>query len=170
MYDAVRVRERQRVEHLAQQPHDVGHRQRALARDARPQRLAGDVRHRVVQRAVGRPRREDRHDMRVLHPRDELDLAPEAIGTHPDRRFAREHLDHDVAVERQIVRHEHARHPTAAELALDAVAVTERTLEGRRERIGHVGIAFGRGGFRIAINLSPGKVWRQEGVLQGVKW
>jgi hypothetical protein len=73
----------------------------------------------------------------VLQLRDELDFATEAIGADAGRGFARQDFDDDIAVEREIAGDEHARHPTAAEFAVDAIGVAERALERISERVAH---------------------------------
>ena len=65
VHDAVRVRVRQRVGELAHEAHRVGERKRALARQPRPQRLALDVRHHVVQQPVRLAGVVDAEDVRV---------------------------------------------------------------------------------------------------------
>ena len=80
----------------------------------------------------------------MLEPRDELDLAAEPVGRDPFGRFGREDLDHDVAVQPDVVRDEHARHAAAAELAVDAVGVAEGLLEGVGEGGGHGVQSVGR--------------------------
>ena len=55
--DAVPVGVGERVDHLAQDPHGLGDRQLALARELDPERLALDERHDVVEQIARRRRR-----------------------------------------------------------------------------------------------------------------
>ena len=64
---------------------------------------------------------EHRHDARMLQSRRERDLAREALGGHVDADVRRERLEHDLTPERVFGGDEDARHPAAAELALDGV-------------------------------------------------
>ena len=59
----------------------------------------------------------------------ELDLALEPLGADAGGELGRQHLHDDLAAERGLVGDEDARHPAAAELALDGVGATERVLE-----------------------------------------
>ena len=88
-----------------------------------------DERHRVVRHAVHLPRREHGHDVRMLQPRRELDLALEPLGVDAGQQLRRQHLHDDVPPQRLLARHEHARHAAAAELALDRVRRAERVLQ-----------------------------------------
>ena len=132
---AVPVREGQCVQHLAQDSRGIGHGERTLAREPRAHRLAAHEGHHVIEDALGRAGRDDRHDVRVLQPSDQLDLAPEPVGAHARGGFGREDLDHDIAIERQVARDEDPGHPTAAQLALEAESVAERGLEDVTERL-----------------------------------
>jgi hypothetical protein len=57
----------------------------------------------------------------------ELDLAAEAVRAHVGRQLGREQLDDDLAAEAGLLRHEHAAHGAAAQLALEGVAAGERS-------------------------------------------
>ena len=52
----------------------------------------------------------------------EADLEIEAVHAQRCRHLRREHLDDDLPVEGDFMGQEHARHPAAAKLALDAIA------------------------------------------------
>src|SRR5207253_5822729 len=58
-----------------------------------------------------------------------LDLALEPFERDLRRGLRREHLDHDRAVERGLLGDEHARHPTAAEFALERIASAQGRLQ-----------------------------------------
>ena len=65
--------------------------------EARAQRLALHERHHVVRQPVDFAGREHRHDVRMLQPRRELDLALEPLGVHARGELGQEHLDDDGA-------------------------------------------------------------------------
>ena len=114
----------------------VGHRELALTRDAVPQRLARDIGHDVIEQVVVRARGEDRENVGMLQVRGELDLLLESGGADFARELGWEQLDHDLTVERCLVRQEQAAHPAPAQLLLDPVRVAERGLEAGEE-VGH---------------------------------
>lgn len=64
---------------LAHDAHGLGHGERAVAVDPLAQRLAVDERHRLVKEPVRFARVEQRLDVRMLEPREEADLAREAV-------------------------------------------------------------------------------------------
>ena len=125
VHDAVRVRVLERARHVAQHRHGRVRREPPVAAEPRAQRLALDERHRVVRQPVALPGGEHRHDVRVLQPRGDADLAREPLGAHPLGELGREHLHDDAPAERRLLGHEHARHPAAAELALEGVAALQ---------------------------------------------
>src|SRR5687768_2238158 len=65
----------------------------------------------------------------MLQLRRELNLATESVDAYPLRHIVLEHLDDDPALERAILREEHAAHPSATELPLECVGVAQRPLE-----------------------------------------
>ena len=76
--------------------------------------------------------------MRMLQLCGDLDLLLEPRRADLARQLRRQHLDHYLAVQRPLRRHEEPAHPPAPELALEHVHVAERRLElGREEQIGH---------------------------------
>ena len=91
-----------------------------------PQRCAGDIRHRIERKTVDVARGEERHDMRMLQPRRELDLALETLGGHSGAKLRRQYLDDDAPAESLLLGQKHARHPAAAQLPLDHVSVGQR--------------------------------------------
>ena len=92
------------------------------------QRLAAHVRHHVPEQIVaGARRRESARCADAAAARD-LDLLLEARGAHFARELRRQHLDHDLPIERPLGRHEQPAHPAAAQLALEHVRVAERRL------------------------------------------
>ena len=87
-----------------------------------PQVLARDERHCVVEQRSFGARSEEWNDMRVLQARSELYLAPKSLEVQSGRKFRREELDDDLAVELELCRDENARHARASKLAVDAIA------------------------------------------------
>ena len=65
--------------------------------------------------------------------RGELDLALEAVDVDALRQFGRQDLDDDLARPSAFFGDEDARHPAAAELALDGVGRAECGLQIRAE-------------------------------------
>ena len=78
-----------------------------------------------------------RHDVRLLQRRRELDLTREALGAERGGQLRRQQLDHHVAAERFVARHEHARHAAAAKLTLERVGSAERGLQLSAEVVAH---------------------------------
>ena len=91
--------------------------------------------------------------MRVLQLRGELDLAAEAVDVETRAELGRQHLDDDLAAERRLLGDEHAAHPPAAELALEAVGAAERRLQPGQQ-VGHGGPM--EGGSRSTIRPGVG--------------
>ena len=135
--DAVAVGVGEGVHDLAQELGRLGHRQLALARELGTQRFAGDERHDVVEQvAGGRAGGEQRHDVRVLEPRGELDLALEALDVDGGAGLRRQHLDDDLPAQPGLLGKEDAAHAAAAQLPEEAVGVAEGGLEALLE-VGH---------------------------------
>jgi hypothetical protein len=156
VHDAPRVRVRQGARDVAQDGDRFGGRHRTR-REPLPERRALDERHGVVRQPVGpRPRVQHGHHVRVLEPRRETDLAREPFGAQPLGQLGREHLHHDPAAERHVLRHEHAGHPAAPELALEGVRRTERRLKPVAEEVGH-GAARRAVGDAGAPTYGPGR-------------
>ena len=76
--------------------------------------------------------------IRVLQRGRRQDFPAEALAGNRGRDFIRQHLDHHTAVERPIDRDEHARHPSAAEFALDL----ELIAQDRRQSLAEIGLCF----------------------------
>ena len=121
-----------------------GHEQRAglfrlerpLALQPRRERLAGDVAHHEIDKARHLAERVQRHDMRVTQARGGACLAPEAF-PHLGRArvLGGQHLDGDIAVERELVGQVDGAHPSAPEEALDPVLKTDRLGERLEKRV-----------------------------------
>ena len=88
----------ERLGDVAEEPHRVGDRQLAAPGQPVAERLALDVRHDVVEEAVGLARVEQRQDVGVLQAGGDLDLADEPLRAQRGRELGAEHLDRDLAV------------------------------------------------------------------------
>jgi hypothetical protein len=71
-----------------------------FACEPRPERIAGHERHHVGEQSVELTRCQDRHDVRMLQPRDELHLAPEPIAARRLGRLDAEDLHDHASIER----------------------------------------------------------------------
>ena len=74
----------------------------------------------------------------MLEPGAEPDLAEEAIGTERLGQLGAEDLERDHPVMLQVAGEIHDRHAAAAELALNAVAVGQSSLEAIGGAVGQV--------------------------------
>ena len=129
------VRVGQRSGHIAQDA-DRSVRCGSAPRHPRSERLAAHVGHRVVGEASRVAGVEHRDDVRLLEPSREPYLAGETLGAQALGELGGDHLDDDLSAERGLVGDEDARHPTAAELALEGVSGAEGGLELVAE-VGH---------------------------------
>ena len=94
------------------------------------QRFAVDERHRVSTGSPSiSPTDEQRHDVRVLEPRRERDLALESRDRDAAGELRRQQLHDDAPSEREVLGHEHARHAAAAELRPETIIVAEGRLK-----------------------------------------
>jgi hypothetical protein len=73
----------------------------------------------------------------MLELSGQMDLAAEPLDAHPGRQLRQQHLDDHLPLQRRLQRQEDARHPPAAELALDAVDLAQRSLQLLLEIGGH---------------------------------
>jgi hypothetical protein len=130
VHDAGAVRVGERARHVARDVHGVVDRERPLPLEPPAEALPLDERHRVVQHAaLELAGREEGHDVRVLQPRGEADLALEPLRGEPLGEVGAEHLHDHLSPERGLVGDEDAAHPPATELPLDGVGRTERPLQ-----------------------------------------
>jgi hypothetical protein len=127
------MRVRQGVQHLLEDRHRLTHRELPLAGQLRPERLALDVRHHVEEEVVVRARRQQRNDVGMLQLGGELDLPLEPLHVDARPHLGREHLDNHLAAEPGLLRQEDTAHPPTTELPLDAVGVTNGSLQAVRE-------------------------------------
>jgi hypothetical protein len=100
-----------------------------LAPETIPQGFAADERHCVPELSGGVTGVVDRQDVGMLEPGSEFDLALEALGTECSGKLRMEDLQGNGSIVPQIVGEKYRCHPTAAELALDAVAIGEAAPE-----------------------------------------
>jgi hypothetical protein len=128
----------ERVRDFAGDPHRLVDRELMFARHPRAQRLPIDIRHHVEQQPVRLPRVVQREDVRVREVHRDLDLAAEPLRPNHGREIGVEHLQRDISAVFEVSREEDGRHPTATELALDRIHITESDLKPGDE-IGHPG-------------------------------
>jgi hypothetical protein len=129
MDDAVAVRVVEGVSHAHGHADRLVHTQLRLAVEPAAQRLAPDERHHVEQEAGGSAGVEERQDVGVLKRRRRPDLMDEAVRTQHSGQLGLEHLDGDAAFVLQVVGKVHRRHAALAELAVYAVAVSQRVAQ-----------------------------------------
>jgi hypothetical protein len=121
---------------LAGDPHRLRNPELLLALDSRAQRLALDERRCVIQHAVRPPRMQQRQDVRVRQPREELDLLDEAIAVDGLGALRPQDLQRDPAPQPVLGGQVDDGLATAAELALDRVAIDSRGIGHRWPRSG----------------------------------
>jgi hypothetical protein len=100
----------------------IGNRELPFALESRPQRLAGDERHHVVQQPARIAAVEQRQDVRMLEARRRSDLTQKAVGTEDRAELGVQHLDGDVPIVPGVVREVDRGHTPGTELALDDVS------------------------------------------------
>ena len=123
MHQILLVRVAERGGDLTGQPQRNVYRQLRLALQPRPERLARDVGHDVVEEVAGRPRVEQRHDVRMIQPRGDLDFAQEALAADHRGNLRLQHLDRHLPPVPDIVGEIDGRHAAGADLGFDAVAI-----------------------------------------------
>ncbi|MBX6331397.1 MAG: hypothetical protein IRY91_06100 [Gemmatimonadaceae bacterium] len=120
------VRVLQRLRGLVHDLQRLVDRERAVALEARAQRLALDERHGEPEPPRGGAGVVDGEDVRVLQPRGEPDLPLEAGGAERLGDLGVEHLERDRAVVLAVAGEIDRGHSPAAELALERVAIAQR--------------------------------------------
>jgi hypothetical protein len=75
---------------------------------------------------------EQRHDVRMLQRRGQLNLAIEPVDAHFQREVGRKNFHDDAAGEARLFGHEDAAHAAPAELSLDSVGAAQCGLESFR--------------------------------------
>lgn len=127
--DAVLVRVVQSVGDFARDADGTVDGELALALNALTERLAFHERHREVQSAVDGAGVEDAENVRMLQARSKHDLALEALGAVVGRYFVVQDIEGDRAVVPDVMREVGDRESTAAEFAIDAIAVEQCGLQ-----------------------------------------
>ena len=129
MHYVVAVRVVKRVRHLAGDLQGVADRELPLALEPRPQGLALDVGHDIVDQTVGLIRVVQRQDMGVVQPGCDLDLVEEPGGSHVGGEVGAQDLDGHGPVVLQVMGKEHLSHPALPQLTLESVASGDRSAE-----------------------------------------
>src|SRR4029077_9707065 len=101
-------------------------RERTFAREAGAKRLAIHERHHVVEKAVHLARVVQRQDVRMVHLRDDVDLAREAVDAHRRAQLGAQHLERDLAVVLDVAGQIDDGHAALTDLALDLVPAAQR--------------------------------------------
>ena len=122
--DAAGVAVVERLGDLRPDVEDVAEAERAFAQEL-PQVRAGQDRHDEEERPLVPAEVVDRDDAGVVHLRDDLGLALEALLGVLREVPGRDQLDRDLAVQDGVLRAVDDAHPAAAELGEDLVAVGE---------------------------------------------
>ena len=107
----------------------LGNRQLAFAVKSRAQCLAGHERHHVVQQSVRDTAVEQRENVRMLQARRGANFAQEPFAAERGTEIGMQHLYRDITIVLEIVREVHGGHASGAELAVEAVAVGQRSGE-----------------------------------------
>src|SRR5438445_13269070 len=94
-----------------------------------PDRLALDVRHDVVEEAIGLTRVVERQDVGMIEAGGGFDLAQKPFRPERGREIRPQHLDRDTATLPQVFDEVARRHPTPPELTLYRVPPGEGGLK-----------------------------------------
>jgi hypothetical protein len=65
----------------------------------------------------------------MLQPRCSVNLSTKAISVYRRSHIGRKNLDDDLSVELELRGNEHARHPSAPQLAIDAISRAQDFLD-----------------------------------------
>ena len=103
--------------------------EKLLAVESFTERLSLDVRHYVVEKAVGLAGLVQREDVWMVEPRGDLDLAQEAIGAERRGELGMKHLQRDKPLVPAVLSEVDGRHSTAPELTVDGVRLRQRGAE-----------------------------------------
>jgi hypothetical protein len=132
MRGALSVRVFQRVGDVMENSHSLRDRQLARTLQSRAECLSFDERHRVIKEIVFRAGEKERHDVRMLQPRGELNLAAKPIDVESGAELGRQNFDDDLAAERDFANDEDTRHP-ATQIVRHLIAFAERALQSLGE-------------------------------------
>jgi hypothetical protein len=122
---AVLVRVVERFRDGDRDAHRLLHRELLLALEPGAERFALHVRHHVPQQAARLAGVEQRQQVRVLEVGGDADLREEALTAEHGAQLGVEHFQGDEAVVPDVAGEIHRRHPAAAQLPLEGVAVGE---------------------------------------------
>ena len=138
VHDAAAVGVGQRVRHVLQHAHGVARAERSGARDPVGEAFSLDVGHCEGEQVVAFLHRVHGHDVGVREARGQAGLAQEPFAERLlGGVFRGKHLEGDEAVEAEFARVIDRAHATAAEFALDQVAVAKAGTEGVEVGRGH---------------------------------
>ena len=140
MYHSLGVCIAQCISDFTQDSRRFVHGQLACAREPVAKVLAADERHGVVEEISACAGCKKGNNVRMLQPRGELDLAAKAVGVQSSGEVGRQNLDHNLAAEVGVCRHEDTRHSPTAKLAVDLIDRAEYFLQlalkiGRQVRV-----------------------------------
>src|SRR5687767_2935356 len=129
MDDAMLMRVRERVGHLAYDSHRIPDGKFALALEPALERFARDERHDVVEQSVLEAGSDYRKDVWMLKVRRDLGLALETSRSYLAGDIRRQDLDDHLPMQRVVDRQEEPAHPAARELPLYGITVGEGGLQ-----------------------------------------
>jgi hypothetical protein len=113
------------ISHVSEDSDCFGDRQFPLSHQFLAQTGALDIWHHVIEEAVDLSRVVEGQDMGMLEVGSDGDLAEESLGTKRSREIGSQDLHRHLAVVARIFREVDRCHPARAELALDAVTISE---------------------------------------------
>jgi len=119
----VMVRILKRAGCVGSDPDSVVHRKLLFTPKAVTEGFAFDIRHREPQLFGSHAGVEDGEDVRMLQPRDQLDLAPEALGSESPRQLGVKNLECHRTIVPQVMGEIDRGHTPTSQLALDMVAI-----------------------------------------------
>jgi hypothetical protein len=126
MHHSSPVRGSERVHHLPQDLHRLGHRQLPLPCEALTKGVALEVRHDVIQESVRPTRIEERKDVGVLEVGGDPHFLKEAVRAQGGGQLRAEDLQGDQALVAKVLGEVDRSHTAFTEFPLDLVAVRER--------------------------------------------
>src|SRR5947208_13212412 len=115
--------------YLPREAEDILLRELLLAIEPGAERFALDVRHHIKEEPPGVAGIVQGEDVRMIQTRGDRDLPQEPVGAELRRELRAEHLDRDRAVVLHVARAIYGGHASAAQFALDRVAVRQRCPE-----------------------------------------
>ena len=129
MHHAVGVGIRHGVGDVAQHADRLGDRELADALEPLAQRRAVDKGHHIEELPGGLPRIVQRQDMRMRERGGDVDLSHEAVGAEQGPKLFAQDLDRHLSVVLEVLGEVHGGHAASPELAIEPVAVGERSGE-----------------------------------------